>query len=131
MTRKEAREQAFILIFQNSFKNESFEELIEIAEESGIYISDEYCEKLIHTVIDNADEINSIIKEHLKGWQLDRISRVAQAALKVAVSEMLYFKDIPQGVSINEAVELTKKFSTKEDASFVNGLLGTLSRKSE
>ena len=131
MTRSESREQAFILIFQNSFKNESFEELIEIAEESGIYISDEYCEKLIHTVIDNADEINSIIKEHLKGWQLDRISRVAQAALKVAVSEMLYFKDIPQGVSINEAVELTKKFSTKEDASFVNGLLGTLSRKSE
>ncbi len=131
MTRTEAREQAFILVFQNGFKNESFEELLEIATDSGIYISDEYCEELVKTVIDNSDEINNKISEHLKGWQFDRISRVAQASLKVAVAEMLYFSDIPHGVSINEAVELTKKYSTKEDASFVNGLLGTLSRKSE
>lgn len=131
MTRTEAREQAFILVFQNGFKNESFEELLEIASDSGIYISDDYCEELVKTVLDNSDEIHNKISENLKGWQFDRISRVAQAALKVAVAEMLYFNDIPYGVSINEAVELAKKYSTKEDASFVNGLLGTLSRKSE
>ena len=131
MTRKEAREQAFILIFQNSFKNETFEELLEIAEDSGIYISDEYCEELVKKVIDNTGKINNKIKEHLKGWQLDRISRVALATMKIALCEMLYFADIPTGVSINEAVELTKKYATKEDASFVNGLLGTLSRESE
>lgn len=131
MNRTEAREQAFILVFQNGFKNEPFDELLEIATDSGIYISDEYCEELVKTVINNSEEINNTIKEHLKGWQLDRISRVAGAALKVAVAEMLFFADIPHGVSINEAVELTKKYATKEDAGFVNGLLGTLSRKSE
>lgn len=131
MNRKEAREQAFILIFQNGFKNETFEELLEIAEDSGIYIKDEYCEELVKKVIDNTEEINNNIKENLKGWQIDRISRVALATMKVAVCEMLYFADIPIGVSINEAVELTKKYATQEDANFVNGLLGTLSRKSE
>ena len=131
MTRKEAREQAFILVFQNSFKNETFEELLRIAMESSIYSNDEYCESLVKLIIDKTDELGEIINRHAKGWRLDRISRVAQASLKVAIAEMLYFEDIPKSVSINEAVELTKKYATKEDSSFVNGILGAFSKECE
>lgn len=131
MTRKEAREQAFILIFQNSFKKESFEELLETAYESGIYIKDEYCESVVKLVIDNTEQLGEIIDRLAKGWRLDRISRVAQATLRVAIAEMLFFSDIPNGVSINEAVELTKKYATQDDASFVNGILGAFSKECE
>ena len=131
MTRKEAREQAFILVFQNSFKKESFEELLETAFESGIYIKDEYCESVVKLVIDNIEQLGEIIDRLAKGWRLDRISRVAQATLRVAIAEMLYFSDIPNGVSINEAVELTKKYATQDDASFVNGILGAFSKECE
>ena len=59
---------------------------------------------------------------------MNRISKVALSALRLSVCEMLYISEIPVGVSINEAVELCKKYATAEDASFVNGILGSVSR---
>ena len=129
MTRKEAREQAFILRFQNSFKNESFEELIETEEENGAYVEDEYCSDVLKKAIENFDEITALIEKYAKGWKIERISRVALAALRLAICEMKYIDNIPQAVSINEAVELVKKYATQDDASFANGILGSISRE--
>ena len=129
MTRKEAREQAFILLFQNSFKNESFEELILTEEENGAYVEDEYCTEVLKCAIENADEITPVIEKYAKGWKIERISRVAVSALRLAICEMKYLSNIPEAVSINEAVELVKKYATKEDAAFVNGILGSVSRE--
>ena len=66
-----------------------------------------------------------------KGWRINRISKISLAVLRVAVYEILYCEEIPVSVSINEAVELTKKYSITEDASFVNGLLGSLVKGKE
>ncbi len=129
MTRKEAREQAFVLLFQNTFRNEGFEELIETEKENGAYREDEYCAAVVKATIDNSEEITELIVKYAKGWKLERISRVAISALRLAICEMKYFDDIPTAVSINEAVELVKKYATADDASFVNGILGSVSRE--
>ncbi len=129
MTRTEAREQAFILIFQNSFKNEEPSELIETERENGGYIDDDYCEAVLKSVTENKEEIIATVEKYAKGWRIDRISRVALAALKLAICEIKYFEDIPVAVSINEAVELVKKYATNEDAAFINGILGSVSRE--
>lgn len=129
MTRKEAREQAFILIFEKSFREESMEEIIADALEHGLIASDDYVEAVTKGVEAQQEALDARITANLKGWTLSRLSRVALAALRLAVYEMLYMQDIPTGVSINEAVELTKKFATEDDAAYINGVLGTIARE--
>ncbi|MEE1283306.1 MAG: transcription antitermination factor NusB [Acutalibacteraceae bacterium] len=129
MTRRQAREQAFILLFEKSFNTESsVEELLELAKELAMFEDDEFSSKLIHTACDNIEQIDEYISNNSKGWKINRISKVALAVIRLALAEILYIDDIPDGVTVNEAVELAKKYSTPEDASFINGLLGTVVR---
>lgn len=129
MTRREAREQAFILVFEKSFNEQAeITELIELAKEFGVIEDDEFLEALVKATYDKQNEIDEHISKNAKGWKLNRISKVSLAILRLALAEILYFDDIPAGVSINEAVELAKKYATDDDASFVNGLLGTVAR---
>ncbi|MBR6573271.1 MAG: transcription antitermination factor NusB [Clostridia bacterium] len=128
MTRKEAREQAFVLVFENCFRKETVAELLEIAELYSNYTEDEYCTSIVGIVEENKTQIDEIISKFAKGWKLDRLSKVSLSALRIAIAEIDFMEDIPQSVSINEAVELVKKYATSEDASFVNGILGTYSR---
>lgn len=129
MTRREAREQAFILVFEKSFNEQAeITELIALAKEFGVVEDDEFLEALVTTTCDKQNEIDEHISNNAKGWKINRISKVSLAILRLALAEILYFEDIPAGVSINEAVELAKKYATDEDASFVNGLLGTVAR---
>jgi len=130
MNRKNARENAFILIFEKIFRDDSVEDIIKDAIEARNFEYDDYVEKVFVGVFENLEEIDEKISANLKSWKISRISKVSLAILRLAVFEMLYMEDIPQGVSINEAVELAKKYSTQDDASFINGVLGALSKKS-
>lgn len=130
MNRKNARENAFILIFEKIFRDDSVEDIIKDAIEARNFEYDDYVEQVFIGVFEHLDEIDEQISANLKSWKISRISKVSLAILRLAVFEMLYMEDIPQGVSINEAVELAKKYSTQEDASFINGVLGALSKKS-
>ena len=125
MTRKESREQAFILLFEYSFSGESADELFDIAGEAGVFTEDEYCMRLVRLAIDNAAEHDEAIGALSKGWKAERLSKVALAALRIAITEIRFFEDIPEAVSINEAVELIKKYATEQDAAFANGILGS------
>ena len=129
MTRKESREQAFVLLFEYSFNKETVQELLNSAREAEIYKEDEFCEKLVTTAIENIDELDAQIGEYSSGWSTNRISKVVLAALRLALTEIKYFDDIPASVSANEAVELIKKFATEQDASYANGILGSIIRK--
>lgn len=129
MTRKEAREQAFCLIFENQFKNESANEVLENAALSRDLEEDKYINFVFRGVNENIEEIDEYISAALKGWSLSRISKTTLAAMRLCVFEMIWCNDIPISVSINEAVEIIKKFATKEDASFANGILGTISKE--
>ena len=130
MTRREMREQAFVLLIEKMFNAEStLQELAEFAEESGLFAADSFAMEIAVRTMDNVANIDERLSALSQKWSLNRLSRVTLTVLRLAASEILYFDDIPVSVSINEAVELAKKYATTEDASFINGVLGSLSRE--
>ncbi len=128
MTRSELREQAFILLFEYSFCKESAEELFDIARETDTFVEDEYLKEVVSTAITNILQIDELIGKYSNGWSAERIARVTLAALRVAVAEIKYIDTIPESVSINEAVEIIKKYATEQDVAFANGILGSIVR---
>ncbi|NLO45398.1 MAG: transcription antitermination factor NusB [Clostridiales bacterium] len=132
MTRKKAREQAFLLFFEKSFHPETdIEDIAALAFDSGLVENDEYVEMVAGIASKKLFEIDEFIEENLRGWRKTRISKVSLAVMRLALCEMLFIEDVPIGVSINEAVEMCKLYSGEEDASFVNGVLGTVAKKLE
>lgn len=132
MTRREAREQAFALLFEKSFHaDNSMRELIDMNIEFGTIEDDEFANSLAIQAWDKLEEIDALIEKYAIGWRKNRISRVSLAVLRLAICEMLYREDIPASVSINEAVELCRKYASEDEYSFVNGILGTVSRSLE
>ena len=132
MTRRQAREQAFTLIFEKSFHAEiTVEEMISMAVEARYLQTDEFAVLLAKTADEQQPEIDSIIENNAIGWKKDRISRVSLSLLRLALCEMLFIEEVPTNVSINEAVELAKLYASQEDAAFINGVLGAAARKLE
>lgn len=132
MNRYKAREQAFIIIFQKLFtKDLSTSELFDFGVSVGIFEEDEFSENIIKLIDTNQEEIDGLIEISSIGWTIGRLPKVSLAVLRLAVCEMLYIDDIPTGVSINEAVELAKKYATPEDASYINGVLGAIAKKKD
>lgn len=132
MTRRQAREQAFTLIFEKSFHPEiTVEEMISMAVEARYLQTDEFAVLLSKTADEQQPEIDSIIENNAIGWKKDRISRVSLSLLRLALCEMLFIEEVPTNVSINEAVELAKLYASQEDAAFINGVLGAAARKLE
>lgn len=82
-----------------------------------------FADPLIRGTLENRDEADEIIKKHAKNWELHRIAAVDRNILRLAIYEMLHREDIPPVVSINEAVDIAKKFSTQDSGKFVNGIL--------
>lgn len=131
MKRREAREQAFALIFARSINRDTTREIIEAAEEVGEVPVDAFAEATAAGVEQNEAGLDGQIERYTRGWSVARLSKVSLAVLRLAVYEILYEEEIPVSVSINEAVELAKKYGDAEDAPFVNGVLGSLARKLE
>lgn len=131
MTRSEARELAFILLFEHSFSNEPMSELICIAQEDAGYEPDKFACRLAEGTIGHIGEIDELISSCSQNWKLTRISRVALSVMRLSVYEILFEDEIPASVSINEAVELAKRYASKEEASFINGVLGAIARSAE
>ncbi len=129
LNRKTSREQAFILIFEKVFNDLPTDEIIETATTVRDFKTDEYCVEIFNGVYRKVEELDNIIAENTSGWNISRISKVSLCVLRLALYEILYRDDIPFSVSVNEAVELCKKFATTDDASFVNGILGSVSKK--
>lgn len=129
MTRSEAREQAFIVLFEKIFDNEStIGQIVENATEAELIKINAFAEALLKSVDENAQLIDNTIAEFSKGWSLERLPKVSLAILRLAIGEMKFVEDVPTGVSVNEAVELTKKYGTADDASYVNGVLGAVAK---
>ena len=131
MTRKQAREEAFILVFEKEFNDNTVEEIFEAAVEARDLEPDGYITKVFPGVYEHREELDGIISEYSVGWSINRISKTALCILLLALYEMLYEDEIPVSVSINEAVELAKKYATNEDASFINGILSTAAKKAK
>ena len=129
ISRYKEREQAFLICFEKMFSDASISEISECAEESRDDNFSQFALQCAKGVEDNLEEIDKIISDHLSAkWKLNRISKVSLSILRLAVYEMKYVEDIPTNVTINEAVELSKKFSGEEEYKFVNGILGAVSK---
>lgn len=132
MSRKTAREVAMKLAFASLFGGEETYE--DVLDKSGITeepLEEDitYSEQVISGIEEHEAEIDDIIKELSIGWRIERMPRVDLCVLRVAIYEMLYRKDIPCGVSINEAVELAKQFGGDRSSAYINGMLGTLAKR--
>lgn len=133
LSRRQSREQAFLIAFEYGFSNDTIEDICDNAMESRDFLVDDFSLLLVNKMVENDSEIVNIIEKYSKGWKLQRMSRVTVAILKLAVCEMIYLSEVSKaenyvGVVINEAVELAKKYSTDKDASFVNGILGAVAK---
>jgi len=129
MGRKQARETAMQCLYQLEMHGEYTVERVDtyidgVSQNSAdkIFVAD-----VVKNYIDNQEKVDEEIKTHLKKeWKLDRIAKIDLAILRVALTEILYYEDIPESVSINEAVDLSKKFSDETSSKFINGLLGAV-----
>lgn len=144
MTRSTAREIAMHLAYQLSFTDLPVEEFLEeqldaerfeeLSAEDALYADkpnakqEEYIRRLVGGVAEHAAELDADIEKYAKGWRFERISLVASAIMRVAMYEILYMADIPQGAAISEAVEIAKKYEAPEVAKFINGILGSFAR---
>lgn len=131
MNRHESREQAFIFLFERSFKNETLDEIIESAKTVRELEVSNFAKKLFDGVMSKKDDIDKIINENLRGWKMNRISRVAATILRIATYEIMFVDNIPSSVSIDEAVKIAKIYGTDEDSSFINGILSGINKKLE
>ena len=127
MKRSESREQAFMLVFERSFKEESVDEIIEEAVIGRNLEVDDYAYRLASDVCDHLPWLDETITAHSKKWKLNRMSRVALTILRLSLWEIDNVDTVPVA-SINEAVELAKKYGSTDDFSFVNGVLGAYVR---
>ena len=131
MTRREEREQAFILVFQQLINRNTIEEIIDAAEESAEVRIAEFAERLASGVEENNAVVDDKIEKNIRGWAMTRLSKVSFALLRVAIYEMMFVDSIPVSVSINEAVDLAKKYGGADDAPFINGVLGSVAKELE
>ncbi len=130
--KRKSREQAFIILFEKSFNSEmSVDEIINAAIEVEVLKKDKMTSDIVKTAEEHIEDIDTAIERNLKGWTMQRISKVSLAILRMAVCEMKYFDKVPVGVSISEAIEICKIYGSDEDKSFVNGILGSISREKE
>ena len=129
MSRRKSREQAFALLFEKSFNDLPVMDLAEGAQDAREFIIEPFALELAQGAEEKLAELDALIEANSHKWSHNRISRVALAVLRLAIYEMRFNDEkTPDSIAINEAVELAKRYGGEEDSSFVNGILGSISR---
>ncbi len=127
MQRKLARENAFILIFESVCKkDETAEEIFDKATNVRGLEVDDYVKNVFFGSYENSARIDEAMEKHFKGWKKERVSPISMAILKLGCYEIMFMEDIPSKVSINEAIDLSKKYDDEKSYSFVNGVLNAV-----
>lgn len=127
--RRIGRERALQALYQLEMSPTSAQEALEAAwaaaseEEKPSPEARRFAADLVEGVRQNLAGIDALIQEHSYNWRLDRMSRIDRNVLRIAIFELKFRPDIPRKVSINEAVELGKRFGAEESSAFINGLL--------
>ena len=133
MNRRKSREIAMKLLFEMSINKEEYKEIIEnFKEHTDVDLKDldmVYIDRVLDGIGKNKEIIDKRIENYLINWKLDRISKIDLAILRISTYEILYEQDIPDVVSVNEGIELAKKYSDEKSSTFINGVLGKLINK--
>jgi len=127
-TRRQARELAMQALFYMDIRKDASEETLE-------YFCDCFCpskksrpffRKLVNGVLGTKGQIDALVERYSQNWNISRMSCVDRNVMRIAIYEMLYCDDIPPKVSINEAVDIGKKFGTQESGAFINGIMDSI-----
>ncbi|WP_238900283.1 transcription antitermination factor NusB [Clostridium sp. YIM B02500] len=127
MNRKLSREKAMELLFGMTLSKDTMEDAMEAFVEN--YEGDikeidlTYVKQVLIGVNNNKEAIDKVIQENLHNWKIERISKVNLSILRIATYELLYDREVPRGVAINEALEITRRYSDEKSVSFINGVL--------
>lgn len=132
-SRRMSRELALRALFQTDVGHAAVEDAVISCQAQEQHASDtlDFARALILGTAQHRVHIDMVIEKYAHDWTLDRMANVDRNILRLAIFELLYLPDIPPGVSVDEAVELAKKYSTAESGKFVNGILGNLVRNLE
>lgn len=125
-SRREARErvmQALYAFEMGGGDQDEVEERVLVSGHDGKQADMDFATRLYRKTIDGSVEADAIISHHAKNWEFSRIALLDKLLLRMAICEILWFEDIPPKVSINEAIEIAKKFSTAKSGQFINGIL--------
>ncbi|MDR1392114.1 MAG: transcription antitermination factor NusB [Clostridiales bacterium] len=132
MNRREARESAFIIVFQNKFNSNIEEILKDFLSVKNVGKQEKYIKEVVLGCLLHHKEIDSKIKENLREeWSIERLSHVSITLLRLGLYEIYYRKDIPITVTNNEVVNLANIYEGEEAAFFVNGVLGSIQKEIE
>lgn len=130
MNRRKSREVAMKLLYEMSINKDSAENIIENFKEStDISLEEldmEYIKSILEGIETNSKTVDDEIEKYLIKWKLNRLARIDLAILRVCTYEMLFKEDIPSKVSVNEGIELAKKYSADSSGSFINGVLANM-----
>ena len=132
MNRRESRETVFELLYETEFHGgEDVCEVFNASRENREFDENKYIKETFFGVCDKKEELDKVILEHAVGWKIERMQKISISILRLAVYEMLYMDDVPATVSINEAIELAKKFDDDSARPFINGVLNSVAKKLE
>ena len=135
MNRRKSREIAMKLLFQMSINKENYVDVIEnFKEHTDVDLQDidmSYITKVLAGIHENGKEIDNNIEKHLIKWKLNRLSKMNLAILRVSTYEILFEEEIPDKVSVNEGIELAKKYGEESSPAFINGILAKMIKKDE
>ncbi len=127
ITRKEARELLFALLFETEFRTgDNPLEIYNTACENREIPGDKYIRESFFGALTRSALIDAVIGKYSKGWKAERLSKVSHTVMRIAIYEMLFVEDIPANVSISQAVELSVKYGEDKAKQFVNGVLSGL-----
>lgn len=127
--RSDAREVSMKLVFEYLFNNQINEQLIDdLSQEYQLGAEQDFATKTYFGVVNNIEKLNAVIEQHSIGFSINRIFKVDRAVLLVAIYEILFVEDIDYKVSVNEALNLAKKYSTEKSAKFINGILAKVEK---
>ena len=127
MNRIRSREVAMEVIYQMEIQKEY--EIENILRHYDEVLDETYIRSVLMLWLDHREEVENKITEHLKGWKLDRLAKIDLAILRLGLTEILYDESIPIKVSINEAVNLAKKYVDEKSGKFINGVLSHFADK--
>ncbi|MBQ8010347.1 MAG: transcription antitermination factor NusB [Oscillospiraceae bacterium] len=128
MTRHQCRENAYLILFEASLRDDTPEELYAIAEEVEEINVDEHVKALVEGVLSHAEELDEVIASYSKKRAVSRIARINLILLRMAIYEILHMPETPVNVAVSEAVHISEKYTYQEDTAFINGVLGAFAR---
>lgn len=127
LTRRQIREKVLQVLYAHELSQDPVEKVIaDLMQDIEDKESYKFAEKLIKYSIENKERYDKLIKSTVDNWDIERIALLDFIIIKMCLSEFFYFEEIPPKVSINEAIDLAKDYSTKNSGKFVNGILDSL-----